>query len=131
MSEHNDYFEHHSKLLKSLYQHCQQQLPFCDERANDVDVEFLLLLKNISEAACSNEDFQAHGQAIITRIVSQYPHITPEVNRDLFWFFGGECLHFMADEELQRYQRLDELLHEPAETRLTYAQAKARVMQLH
>lgn len=131
MSNDNDYFEHHSSLLKSLYQYCQQQLPFCDERASDVDAEFLALLKDVSQANTSSDDFQANGQAIITRIVSQYPHITPEVNRDLFWFFGGECLHFMADEELQRYQQLDELFHESTEPRLSYAQAKARVMQLH
>jgi hypothetical protein len=24
------------------------------------------------------------------------------------WFFGGDCLHFMPDEEIQLYQQLDE-----------------------
>jgi len=26
----------------------------------------------------------------------------------LLWFFGGDCLHFMPDEEIELYQTLDE-----------------------
>ncbi len=130
MSE-SSYFNHHQHLLQALYKHCQKTLPFADERANEVDLEFLDNLKSLSEAAGSDESFVQQGQSMICRIVAHYQHITPAVNRDLFWFFGGECLHYMADEELALYQQLDEKLHEnPAKTQ-DYAEVKASIFQLH
>ncbi len=126
----SDYFQHHQHLLAALYQQCSQSLPFCDEQANDVDREFIESLKSISEAEQIDEGFQERGQNIIVRIVAHYPHITPLVNRDLFWFFGGECLHFMGDDELAHYQQLDELLYETNEE-LSFADAKARIFHLH
>ena len=126
----NAYFQHHHALLVSLYQHCQTVLPFCSDEATDVDQEVLLLLKTISEADRVDETFQLTGQTTLTRIISNYPHITPEINRDLLWFFGGECLHYMADEELEKYQQLDELMHADADS-FDYSQAKAKVFKLH
>lgn len=32
--------------------------------------------------------------------------------RDLLWFFGGDCLHFMPDEELSLYQATEERRYE-------------------
>lgn len=127
----NNYFEHHQTLIKALYLHCQQQLPFCSEQSSQVDDEFLTLLKTLSEATHFSEQMQAQGQAVITRIIAHYPHITPEVNRDLLWFFAGECLHYMADEELDQYQALDELLNSNTEENIEYAVAKAKVFKLH
>ena len=49
----------------------------------------------------------------------------------MFWFFGGECLHYMADEELALYQQLDEKLHENQVEPLDYAEVKASIFQLH
>ena len=88
-------------------------------------------LQQLAQADSANEQFQQSGQHIITRIVGHYPHITHEVNRDLFWFFGGECLHFMGDDEISLYQQLDELFHESSEIPISYTEAKARVCQLH
>lgn len=125
-----DYFQHHQQLLAALYQQCSQSLPFCDDQASDVDREFMESLKSISEASHIDEDLQHRGQNLIARIVAHYPHITPLVNRDLFWFFGGDCLHYMGDDELTLYQRLDELLYETRE-QLGFTDAKARIFQLH
>ena len=127
----SSFFNHHHKLLQALYQHCEKQLPFCDERASEVDMEFLQTLKAISEATGSSDIFEQQGQSIICRIVTHYQHITPSVNRDLFWFFGGECLHYMADEELALYQQLDERLHEAGNETLDYSEIKASIFQLH
>lgn len=127
----NSYFQHHHTLLVSLYQHCQAALPFSSDEASDVDQEVLLLLKTISEADHIDENFQLSGQNVLTRIIGNYPHITPEINRDLLWFFGGECLHYMADEELEKYQQLDELLHSDDVATVDYPQAKAKVFKLH
>ena len=127
----SSFFNHHHQLLQALYQHCKKQLPFCDERASEVDIEFLASLKALSEATGSSDSFEQQGQSIICRIVTHYQHITPSVNRDLFWFFGGECLHYMADEELALYQQLDEKLYQSDATTLDYAELKASVFKLH
>lgn len=127
----NNYFEHHLTIIKALYKLCLQLPPFSNEEVNDVDSDFLKLLKDTSESTNFNDNFQEQGQSIVTRIIAQYPHITPELNRDLLWFFGGECLHFMADEELEQYQQLDELINSDESKSISYADAKATIFQLH
>lgn len=62
------------------------------------------------------EEYAYLGQDLLSQIFSRYPQIAHQVPRDLLWFFGGDCLHFMPDEELALYQRLDERRHE-AESR--------------
>ena len=66
----SSYFNHHHKLLQALYEFCAQQLPFADERASEVDIEFLETLKAVSEATVPDEAFIQQGQSIICRIVS-------------------------------------------------------------
>ncbi|MFC0710180.1 PA2817 family protein [Azorhizophilus paspali] len=48
------------------------------------------------------------GQDMICQVFHRYPQIAHLVPRDLLWFFGGDCLHFMPDEEIALYQELDE-----------------------
>lgn len=48
------------------------------------------------------------GQDILCQIIQRYPQIAHLVPRDLPWFFGGDCLHFMPDEEIALYQALEE-----------------------
>ncbi|WP_236185110.1 PA2817 family protein [Pseudomonas juntendi] len=55
------------------------------------------------------------GQDLLSQIFQRYPQIGHLVPRDLLWFFGGDCLHFMADEELALYQALEERRHEAQE----------------
>lgn len=52
------------------------------------------------------------GQELVTQIFQRYPQIAHLVPRDLLWFFGGDCLHFMPDEEIALYQTLDERRHQ-------------------
>ena len=129
MTHSQSYFQHHQTLLHALLQHCQKTLPFSSEQANEVDLELLALLQRLGESEQRTETYSSDGQALICRIVGQYPHITPAINRDLFWYFGGDCLHYMADEEIARYQQADELLHEGEA--VEYSEAKATVFKLH
>ncbi|MEH6557125.1 MAG: PA2817 family protein [Oceanicoccus sp.] len=124
-----NYFQHHKALLLALFQHCQMQLPFADDRASDIDIEFIDRLQMLAFTEEPSDDFQQQGQYLLTQIVTHYPHITPAVNRDLFWFFGGECLHYMGDDELALYQQLDEVLNE--DLSLGYLGAKSKVFKLH
>ena len=48
------------------------------------------------------------GQDLMSQVILRYPQIAHLVPRDLLWFFGGDCLHFMPDEELDLYQALEE-----------------------
>lgn len=52
------------------------------------------------------------GQEILCQVIHRYPQVAHLIPRDLLWFFGGDCLHFMPDEEIQLYQQLDERRYE-------------------
>lgn len=54
------------------------------------------------------DDERYLGQELVSQVLQRYPQIAHQVPRDLLWFFGGECLHFMPDEEIANYQLLDE-----------------------
>lgn len=48
------------------------------------------------------------GQDLLSQIFHRYPQIAHLVPRDLLWYFGGDCLHFMPDEEIELFQTLEE-----------------------
>ena len=126
-------FQHHRTLLETLYKHCQSQPPFNTESPSELDQELMVILETLKNATHQSEQFTELGQLAITRIISHYPHITPAVNRDLFWFFGGDCLHYMGDDEIERYQQLDEYWYEQqnSDEPIDFATAKSRVFKLH
>jgi len=49
------------------------------------------------------------GPALVTRLFTTYPDLAPAFPRELLWFLGGECLHFMPDDEIELHQQLEEL----------------------
>lgn len=129
MTSSNDYLKHHLQLLADLYQTCMEQAPFNQPQASDTDKEIIQGLKTLSSSTAISDAFQHLGQSILTRIIANYPHITAGISRDLLWFFAGDCLHFMGDDEIALYQQIDELLHE--NPGLQYMDAKTQVFQLH
>ncbi|MER2101986.1 PA2817 family protein [Pseudomonas atacamensis] len=52
------------------------------------------------------------GQDILTQVISRYPQIAHLIPRDLLWFFAGDCLHYLSDEEIELYQVLEERRYE-------------------
>jgi hypothetical protein len=48
------------------------------------------------------------GQDILTQVITRYPQIAHLIPRDLLWFFAGDCLHYLSDEEIDLYQTLEE-----------------------
>jgi hypothetical protein len=52
------------------------------------------------------------GQDILTQVISRYPQIAHLIPRDLLWFFAGDCLHYLSDEEIDVYQALEERRYE-------------------
>ena len=48
------------------------------------------------------------GQDILTQVISRYTQIAHLIPRDLLWYFAGDCLHYLSDEEIDLYQALEE-----------------------
>ena len=55
------------------------------------------------------------GQELMGQVIHRYPQIAHLVPRDLLWFFAGDCLHFMPDDEIDLYQKLEERRFEAEE----------------
>lgn len=95
--------------------HCRTALGrFADElavRANHLPpTDPLRELADAFRTLCDNAgDLYSEGPALVTRLFTTYPDFAPTFPRELLWFFGGECLHFMPDEEIELHQRLEEL----------------------
>ena len=128
------YFELQLSLLKRLVALVEQTEPFTTTPMKESDEEFFHSLIRLAQDMENHEgDYLYQGQQVISRIVSGYPHITPVIPRDLLWYFGGDCLHFMPDEEIQNFQQLDDLRFEAEaqEQPFDWEQAKASVFKLH
>ena len=52
-------------------------------------------------------DFYAQGADLVARLFDTYPEFSPTFPRQLLWFFGGNCLHYMADDEIVEFQQLE------------------------
>jgi len=130
----NHYFEHHLQLILALITAAKQMPRLADSAPrDDVDNEFLEDLQRLGESKQVDETFISKGQASLCRIVARYPELTPLAHRDLFWLFGGDCLHFMPDEEIAIYQRLDERRHslESEGKTFNFADERAKLFGLH
>ncbi len=110
MTHYTQYLNHHVTLLNEFKNFCEQEYPFNDKTLEDEDhALFLETLSSLCALKNYSDSTNEKGQWLISRIVSAYSHLMPEVPRDLLWFFGGDCLHYMPDEEITFYQQLDEL----------------------
>jgi hypothetical protein len=54
-------------------------------------------------------DVYERGPELVARLFDTYPELTPTFPRELLWFFGADCLHYMADEELAEFQQLEDV----------------------
>lgn len=127
------YQQYHLQLLQAFITQIEQQPPFTLDICSEDDQEFLSGIKTLYQHPHEAPDFLHQGQQILCRVVTSYPHLMPLLYRDLLWFFGGDCLHFMPDNEIVRYQHLDELRHEAAITGkdFSYENERAKIFGLH
>ena len=65
--------------------------------------------------AKGEHELYSEGPGLVSRLFSTYPDFAPSFPRDLLWFFGGDCLHFMPDPEIAVYQQLDDMRAEACE----------------
>ena len=59
-------------------------------------------------AGLGDDGLYASGTALTTRLFETYPDLAPLFPRQLLWFFGGDCLHYMPDEEIAHFQQLED-----------------------
>lgn len=101
------YLDHHLALLA----HLRGILVALGEAEQVSDESHALFMERFDELLATLRDSpeERHlGQELICQVFQRYPQIAHLVPRDLLWFFGGDCLHFMPDEEIALYQELDE-----------------------
>lgn len=44
----------------------------------------------------------------LNKLMNFFPQLAPAVDRTLLWTFGGDCLHFLTDEEIDKLQQQEE-----------------------
>lgn len=126
------YAQFHLSLLNNFIEQITIQPPFSLDIATEEDQQFLQAITTLpSEVA--DESFLIQGQVLLCKVVSSYPHLMPLLYRDLLWFFGGDCLHYMPDDEISLFQQLDELRYEAIanNTPFVYEHERARIFGLH
>mgnify|MGYP003669414975 CR=1 FL=1 len=67
------------------------------------------LAGRFSDLTDNNAELYERGPALVARLFDTYPEFAPTFPRQLLWFLGGDCLHYMADEEIEQHQQLEEL----------------------
>lgn len=91
------------KNVQSRLEKAQQHVPdlLGDEILQQL-AEIIQLFSQHSDAAYEQ------GQDWLVKVFTHLPQFTPSIERELLWRFGGECLHFLSDDEIAEFQRLDE-----------------------
>jgi len=127
-----EYYTYHLDLLATFSAQIQPLPPFNAEYQTEDDQEFITALAELLQQP-QGINFLEQGQALMCRVVGSYPHLMPLLYRDLLWFFGGDCLHYMPDEEIAVFQRLDEQRQEAKEQQVpfSYKEARAKSMGMY
>jgi hypothetical protein len=78
------------------------------------------------------EGLHEQGPLLVQRLFGSCPQLAPAFPRDLLWFLGGDCLHFLADDEIDGYQQLDEKRLDTASRGelMNYPEERAKLLKL-
>lgn len=127
-----EYYIYHLELLNAFIAQIKLLPPFSEENPSTDDLEFLSTLNELITNT-QGDTWRETGQTLLCRIVGGYSHLMPLLQRDLLWFFGGDCLHYMPDEEIEIFQQLDEMreIAKSEEAPFDYKEARAKTMGLH
>ncbi|MBR7888525.1 hypothetical protein J9B83_06175 [Marinomonas sp. A79] len=90
-----------------------EHTPFDQTDLAEEDTDFLEKWDNLTQLIQeNNHSYTFEAQDILSRFIRCYANLVPLIKRELLWFVGGECLHFLGDEEIALYQQLEEHLYE-------------------
>jgi len=130
----NQYHAFHIELLKQTYNELLSHYPFNAKDLMPQQQEYLDDFVALIDI-CQNmgESYIEKGQNFCSTWIRAYPELTPVLPRDLLWFFGGDCLHYMPDEEIDQFQHLDEMRYaaDSANIDFDYPSERAKLFKLH
>ena len=121
------------EFFTDLQTYCSQQAQFKQKPLAEPDEQFMARLTELVSGDLTPEALYEKGQLFVEGIIANYPLVTPALNRDILWLLGGNCMHFLSDEEIQHYQVLEDLLYDAQQNNetLTFQEAKAKALKLH
>ena len=103
MSKRTDYY---LDLLKESLQRLEKaEAQEAGAISEDILQQFRSLIDQLKE---HRDTAYESGQDLLAHIGTHHPQLMPVLDRGLFWFFRGECLHYLTDEEIDRFQHMDE-----------------------
>ncbi len=103
-----DHVELHLEQLAMLREIARRTPPL-DTAPEEPDRRFLDDLDRLIEhTGAMADDYHLLGRDVVTRMQQRYPALFAALDRELLWFFGGECLHYLSDEEIAAFQARDE-----------------------
>lgn len=97
------YLQHCRQLLASFAQDLSARTASLPE-----DHPLHLLAGEFDTLAEGNGDLYGDGPMLVARLFTGFPDYAPAFPRDLLWFFGGDCLHYMPDDEIDQFQQLEQ-----------------------
>ncbi len=101
---------HHLNFLKIAYNNFINREPFKSAELKEDDLDFIEEFKAlIEDFEQSVSGVHERGEYFIDKAFRRYPELAHLIARDLLWYFGGSNLHNMTDDEITKFQRLDEM----------------------
>lgn len=117
----------HLRLLKQSYEAFRAQEPFKVPEQQSEEIAFLASFEQlIKDMVHLEPQHTFDGQKLVLQQISKYPNYTECWARDLLWYFGGDCLHFMPDEEITKFQQMDEARFEAIDAGKVFDREKTR-----
>ena len=106
----NNRLKYHLELLNETLSRIEKAAA---NESGVIDADILQQFRDVIDQLTEHRDsaYEA-GQDLFSKIGTHQPQLMPAVDRALLWFFGGECMHFLSDEEISRFQDLDEMAAE-------------------
>lgn len=95
------------EACRTLQRQCLQAVA-ADERTDEFEQLLAAFERLLELMAALSPEYDHQGRVVLTRIQSQLPDLWPHVDRRLLWFFGGDCLHFLSDEEIDAFQAAED-----------------------
>ena len=121
------YLQHCRQLLASFAQDLTARTASLPD-----DNPLRLLSAEFKSLIEGNGDLYRDGPVLVARLFTGFPDYAPTFPRDLLWFFGGDCLHYMPDAEIEQFQQLEQQRLEAAARgeNLDLRAARAKLLKL-
>ncbi len=94
---------------RELHRLCAQASAELDPPPEELERLIARLERLLELMSQASTEYEHQGRLVIGTIQSQFPELWPLVDRELLWFFGGDCLHFLGDEEIAAFQEREDL----------------------